>query len=100
MATGVNDNWACHLMSPACAADAFVLFGVTLLRLPVKIFLLFAFSVAPLLLGIIGLRFSKENMAARLCASVRVSALIFYLPFWLETQYWLPAIPFLLISPD
>jgi 4-amino-4-deoxy-L-arabinose transferase-like glycosyltransferase len=68
------------------------------LRLSAKLFLLFVFSLAPFLLGVVGLISSVESTPAMLCASVWVYMLVFHIPLWVEPRYWLPAIPFLLLS--
>ena len=69
-----------------------------LLRLGIKLSLLFTFSLAPFVLAIIGLASSWKNTTAMLCASVWLYILFVHLPLWVEMRYWWPAVPFLLIS--
>lgn len=67
-------------------------------RLAAKLVLLVTFSFLPFLLGIVGLIPSRRNMTAALCAMVWLYVLVFYIPMWLEPRYWIPCVPFLLIS--
>jgi 4-amino-4-deoxy-L-arabinose transferase-like glycosyltransferase len=67
-------------------------------RLSEKIFLFLVFSLAPLLLGIAGLIFSRTSVSATLYGCVWLYLLIAHLPLWVEPRFWLPATPFLLLS--
>lgn len=67
-------------------------------RLAVKLLLLVIFSLLPFSLAIIGLIHSTRNVTAAVCAIVWLYVLVFFIPLWLEPRYWLPCVPFLLIS--
>jgi 4-amino-4-deoxy-L-arabinose transferase-like glycosyltransferase len=67
-------------------------------RLALKLSLLLAFSLAPLLLGVVGLAGGRRNLSAAFCAVVWVYTLLAHLPMWVEYRYWLPAVPFLLVG--
>jgi hypothetical protein len=69
-----------------------------LLRLGVKLCLLLVFSLIPFILGIVAFGQFRTNLAAALAASVWVYMWFVYLPLWIEPRYWLPAMPFLLVS--
>src|SRR5439155_16491000 len=56
------------------------------------------FSLAPFLLGLVGLAEARQCPASALCATVWVYFWIVHLPMWVEYRYWLPAVPFLLVS--
>lgn len=68
------------------------------LRLALKLCLLFVFSLLPFVLALIGLWRSRKTLAAALSAAVWLYMLAVYFPVWTEPRYWLPAIPFLLVS--
>ncbi|MES1254720.1 MAG: glycosyltransferase family 39 protein [Acidobacteriota bacterium] len=68
------------------------------LRLSIKLGLLSAFSLVPLALAMLGLLASRANTTSMLCASVWLYMLLFFLPLWVEPRYWLPAVPFLLVT--
>jgi 4-amino-4-deoxy-L-arabinose transferase-like glycosyltransferase len=69
-----------------------------LFRLVIKLCLLAAFSLIPFVLALIGLIQSRKNLAAILAAIVWLYLLVMYFPLWVEPRYWLPAVPFLLVS--
>ncbi len=68
------------------------------LTLIIKGCLLLVFSLAPLLLGLVGLLGNWRNPAVALPAVVWVYTGLAYLPMWIEYRYWVSAIPFLLVS--
>jgi hypothetical protein len=72
--------------------------GRDLPRLSLKIFLLLAFSVAPLILGFVGALLTRRNLTAALCATVWFYTLIVHLPLWIENRFWIPVAPFLLVN--
>jgi len=67
-------------------------------RLGLKIFLLIGFSLAPMLLAALGVWGGRRNLPATLCASIWISTLLIQLPLWIEYRFWLPVLPFLLVS--
>src|SRR5262249_10784737 len=64
----------------------------------IKLTLLSIFSVLPFVLALIGLLKVRSNTVMVLCSSVWVYTLIIHLPMWIEYRFWLPAVPFLIIS--
>ena len=68
------------------------------LRLALKLCFLFVFSLMPFVLALVGLLHSRKNLAASLSAIVWLYMLAIYFPVWVEPRYWLPAVPFLLVS--
>jgi hypothetical protein len=67
-------------------------------RLSIKLVLLSTFSLVPMALAILGLAASRSSTTSMLCASVWLYMLMFFLPLWVEPRYWLPAVPFLLVT--
>jgi uncharacterized membrane protein len=67
-------------------------------RLVVKTTLLIVFSLAPFLLGLAGLWPARKNAVASYVAVIWLAVLVSYLPMWVQYRYWLPAVPFLLVS--
>ncbi len=66
--------------------------------LALKIFLLLVFSLLPFVLSLAGLLRFRQNLTSFLCASVWVSVMILHLPMWIEYRFWLPFMPFQLIT--
>lgn len=56
------------------------------------------FSILPLLLGLIGLTRASKSSAALLCAGVWLYIAAIHLPLWTDYRFWLPAVPFLLVT--
>lgn len=68
------------------------------LTLFIKATLLIGFSLAPTILGVIGLWGSWRNVAAALASLVWIYTAAINFPMWIEYRYWVPVIPFLLVS--
>jgi 4-amino-4-deoxy-L-arabinose transferase-like glycosyltransferase len=68
------------------------------LGLALKLSLLLIFSLAPFVLAGVGIVSARHNLAAMLCATVWLYTLLINFPVWVEYRYWLPAVPFLLVS--
>ncbi len=68
------------------------------LRLIVKAGFLLAFSLVPFLLGMLGLVTSRRDAAAAFCAAVWLFTWVINFPNWVEYRYWIPAVPFLLVT--
>lgn len=68
------------------------------LKLALKLALLFLFSLLPFVLAWIGLIPSRRNLPAVLVAVVWLFMLAANLPMWVEYRFWVPAIPFLFVT--
>jgi hypothetical protein len=66
--------------------------------LALKSGLLVVFSLVPLLLAIIGLRARRWSLAGALAALVWVFVALVHMPMWIEYRFWLPAVPFMLVT--
>lgn len=84
--TGVNQSWSDLLAHRAIGS------------LLLKLSMLLVFSALPLLLGLLGLLFIQRRIVAALCAGVWLYTLLIHLPMWIEYRFWIPAMPFLLVS--
>jgi len=69
-------------------------FGV----LAIKLALLLAFSALPMAAAIIGLPASRKTLAASIAAAIWLVTLAFHIPVWIEYRYWLPALPFQIVT--
>ena len=67
-------------------------------HITVKFLMMAVFSVAPLILGVFGLPSIRCNSVALLCASIWLTTLVVHMPMWIESRFWLPAVPFLLVN--
>ena len=67
-------------------------------RLALKIILLFVFSLLPLVLSLVGLLRLGRNLTSLFCALVWISVLLIHLPMWIEYRFWVPFVPFQIIS--
>jgi hypothetical protein len=61
----------------------------------IKIPLLIIFSLIPLGLSFFGIRHNKVTL---LCASVWILTMLVHLPLWIEYRFWIPALPFQVVS--
>jgi hypothetical protein len=68
------------------------------LTLAAKGSLLLVFSAVPLLLGVAGLLGDWRTPAMALSAAVWVCTALVHAPTWIEFRFWVPAVPFLLVS--
>lgn len=68
------------------------------LRLGVILALLIPFTLIPLLLGVGGLARARGSLIAVFCAAVWVYTALVHLFLWAEARYWMPAVPFVLVS--
>ncbi len=84
--TGINQSWSDLLARKEIG------------HLLLKLTMLLVFSVLPLLLGLLGLFLINHRIVAALCASVWLYTLVIHLPMWIEYRFWIPAMPFLLVS--
>jgi 4-amino-4-deoxy-L-arabinose transferase-like glycosyltransferase len=69
-----------------------------LLHLAIKVGMVFWFCVLPFALALVGLRRVRQNVASLLCAAVWLSTLAVHLPMWIEYRFFLPALPFALVT--
>jgi 4-amino-4-deoxy-L-arabinose transferase-like glycosyltransferase len=70
----------------------------SIFSLAVKIFLLLVFSLLPFVLSLVGLRRAGQNLTSLLCALVWISVLLIHVPMWIEYRFWVPFVPFQIIS--
>ncbi|MCI0485699.1 MAG: glycosyltransferase family 39 protein [Blastocatellia bacterium] len=84
--TGINKSFGALI-----AERSWLLFAI-------KSLLLILFSIIPFLLALAGLIAVKRSATARLCAAVWVYTLLMHIPMWIEYRFWLPAVPFLMVS--
>jgi 4-amino-4-deoxy-L-arabinose transferase-like glycosyltransferase len=66
--------------------------------LAIKLALLLIFSALPMAFAILGLPASRHSLAASLAAAIWLITLAFHIPVWIEYRYWLPALPFQVIT--
>ena len=69
-------------------------FGV----LAIKLILLLLFSALPIAFALLGLPASRQTPAASMAAAIWLVTLAFHVPVWIEYRYWLPALPFQLVT--
>jgi hypothetical protein len=60
--------------------------------------LLLLFSAIPLILALTSLSKARANIVAALCSAMWLYTLMIHLPMWIEYRFWLPAVPFLIVS--
>gem|GEM_PF-1014774 len=70
----------------------------SIFTLAVKILLLLVFSVLPFVLSVVGLRRTGQNLTSLACALIWIFVLVIHLPMWIEYRFWVPFVPFQLIS--
>jgi 4-amino-4-deoxy-L-arabinose transferase-like glycosyltransferase len=63
-----------------------------------KILLLLIFSLLPFGLSVIGLRRISQNSTTAFCALIWISVLLIHLPMWIEYRFWIPFVPFQIVS--
>lgn len=68
------------------------------LCIAVKLAMMSVFSLAPIIFGVVGLTSIWRNPVSMLCAFIWVATLAIHVPMWIEPRFWLPAVPFLLVS--
>ncbi|HLA08995.1 MAG TPA: hypothetical protein VJ023_00145 [Pyrinomonadaceae bacterium] len=68
------------------------------LALVIKSLLLLVFSLAPLLLALVGLLGDWRNPAVAFSSIVWIYTALANLPMWIEYRYWIAAVPFMLVS--
>ncbi len=66
--------------------------------LALKLGLMLLFSVLPMVAACIGLPASRRNLTAAMAAAVWTVTLATHIPMWVEYRYWLPVIPFQLLT--
>lgn len=64
----------------------------------VKALLMALFSLLPLFLSLAGLLRVSQNLTALFCASLWISVLLLHLPMWIEYRFWVPFVPFQIVS--
>jgi 4-amino-4-deoxy-L-arabinose transferase-like glycosyltransferase len=64
----------------------------------IKILFLLVFSLLPLVLSLAGLLRAGRNLTTAFCASIWVVVLLIHLPMWIEYRFWLPFLPFQIIT--
>jgi hypothetical protein len=63
-----------------------------------KVLLIVMFSLAPLLLGLIGAWRGRTDPVVALAAATWIYALAVHAPLWIEPRFWYPFFPFVLIT--
>jgi 4-amino-4-deoxy-L-arabinose transferase-like glycosyltransferase len=66
--------------------------------LAIKLTLLLLFSALPMAAALLGLPASRQTLAASMAAAIWLITLAFHVPVWIEYRYWLPALPFHLVT--
>ena len=66
--------------------------------LAIKLTLLHLFSALPMAAALLGLPASRKTLAASIAAAIWLITLAFHVPVWIEYRYWLPALPFQLVT--
>jgi hypothetical protein len=69
-------------------------FGVLAIKLTLMLF----FSALPMAAACLGLPASRRTLAASMAAAIWLITLAFHVPVWIEYRYWLPALPFQLVT--
>jgi hypothetical protein len=89
--TGVSSRTVDNSWSQVLAKRAYGLIVVKGLVLGVV-------SLLPLVLAVIAIPTSRRNPAAAIAALAWIYCLIVHFPSWIEVRYWLPCVPFLMVS--
>jgi len=63
-----------------------------------KVLLLVLFALLPLALALAGLRASLRSEGGLVAAALWVYTALIHVPMWIEYRFWLPAVPFMLVS--
>jgi len=66
--------------------------------LATKLVLMTVFCVLPFLLAIIGAVTRPHTMTSALATALWVSTLLIHVPMWIEPRFWLPAVPFVMVT--
>jgi hypothetical protein len=69
-----------------------------LVSFSLKCFMLVVFSLLPFFLALAGLAAAGRSVIGLLSATVWVSTAIIHLPMWIEYRFWIPMMPFMLVS--
>jgi 4-amino-4-deoxy-L-arabinose transferase-like glycosyltransferase len=84
--TGINQSFGASLRNRA--------YG----RFALKLVLLLLFSACPFILALAGLRGAPVHAAAGLAAAVWIFTFLIHIPMWIESRFWQPAVPFLMVN--
>jgi 4-amino-4-deoxy-L-arabinose transferase-like glycosyltransferase len=68
------------------------------LQLAAKALLLLLFSALPLLFGVVGFVLGRRDLTLALISSIWLYMLVIQIPLWIEYRFWVPVVPFLIIS--
>ena len=68
------------------------------IALATKLGLMALFCALPLCLAVAGALTRPHDLTTVLAVSLWISTLILHLPMWIEPRFWLPAVPFVLIT--
>lgn len=67
-------------------------------RLSIKLGLLGVLSFVPFILGVISLPWILRHPVAWVSAAFWIYTIIVHIPLWIESRFWWPVVPFLLVS--
>ena len=67
-------------------------------QLAAKVLLLLLFSGLPFLFAVIGFMLGRGQLVLALISLVWLYMLVIHLPLWIEYRFWVPVVPFLIIS--
>jgi 4-amino-4-deoxy-L-arabinose transferase-like glycosyltransferase len=69
-----------------------------LVPLATKALLLLLFALAPLVLAVVGAVGSLRSPGSAVAAALWIYTALIHIPMWIEYRFWLPAVPFMLVS--
>jgi len=67
-------------------------------KLAAKVSLLLVFSALPMLFGVVGFGLGQRQLVLALIGFVWLYMLVMHLPLWIEYRFWVPVVPFLIVS--
>src|SRR5256714_2973971 len=67
-------------------------------QLAAKVSLLLLFSALPLLFAVIGFMLGRRQLVLALISFVWLYMLVIQIPLWIEYRFWVPVVPFLIVS--
>jgi hypothetical protein len=66
--------------------------------LTIKLGLLLVFAALPMLFACLGIRAATRSIQASIAATFWIATLAVHIPMWVEYRYWLPLLPFQLVT--
>ncbi len=68
------------------------------LQLAVKVLLLLVFAAVPIMFALVGFGLGRRDLFVGLISCVWLYTLIVHIPLWIEYRFWVPVVPFLIVT--